>query len=856
MTKWFQLARHNPARVFLYLALVSGNALAENPRISYSPVPDWVRPVGWVADTNWSSISNSAGTRCLLYEAQERPRKAEEYVRVVELMENENGVQDSGSLRFSFNPEFQELCLHRVAVHRAGKTIACLNPSKVRIIQPEPDLDGHVFTGRQTAVLFVEDLRVGDVLEYAYTIRGANPILGGHYASRFIIQSETPAERELFRVVWDDRTPLYQRLHLTEAPPAIKPWGEGREYTWDFTNLPAIPFEDYQPASCEPYPYVEVSDFADWRSVVDWALPLYNASPTNLPSELRALVGHWQSSVPSNDEKARLALEFVQDNLRYTGIELGPDSYRPADPVETFQKRFGDCKGKVVLLRFLLQQMNIESYPALVNSAIHEAIESRLPSPFVFNHVILQIRLDGKIVWVDPTRSHQGGPLWNRYLPPYGKALVICPGNNALEDVPRSRPECAWQQRVTSTFVIKGYKQPVSFTVRTEYLGASADEMREEIAGTPPNDRAKDYLNYYVRLYPGITGGPPLKITDNRPANLLAVEESYTITNLWARDEAAKLWKACLYADNLYNTLTDPKTRLRKFPLALAYPLLRQQEVIVHLPDRDWQITDLGTNIEHDAFSFSYHRQFHGSTVKFNYECRTRLASVPVELIPGYLTRLDRMEDLLTDTLQRSDEDSATGINWLMVVTAMFGAGATVAGGVWYWRRLNANRAAPPPLLITGGPLQGLKGWLFLVGLGLCLAPFVRMVTIGQNWEGYFSIQVWQNFAMPRGASYHPFYGPLLIFELLGNIFLFGLNLLVLGLFFTKRRAFSGHYMGLILYNAIFLILDDVGCALIPSIAATATGRSHVDAIRATIFAVVWCLYMVKSRRVKATFIN
>jgi hypothetical protein len=84
----------------------------------------------------------------LLYESQARPKKAEEFVRDVELMENNDGVQDSGSLRLSFDPQFQELCLHRVVIHRAGKTINRLNPAQVRMIQPEPELNGDVFTGR------------------------------------------------------------------------------------------------------------------------------------------------------------------------------------------------------------------------------------------------------------------------------------------------------------------------------------------------------------------------------------------------------------------------------------------------------------------------------------------------------------------------------------------------------------------------------------------------------------------------------------------------------------------------------------------------------------------------------------
>ena len=86
-----------------------------------------------------------------------------------------------------------------------------------------------MLTGQQTAVLFIEDLRVGDVLEYAYTIRGANPALGGHYSSRFTLESDSVVERELFRVVWDDPTPLQQRLHRTEAQPVITPAGGGAD---------------------------------------------------------------------------------------------------------------------------------------------------------------------------------------------------------------------------------------------------------------------------------------------------------------------------------------------------------------------------------------------------------------------------------------------------------------------------------------------------------------------------------------------------------------------------------------------------------------------------------------------------
>jgi hypothetical protein len=90
--------------------------------------------------------------------------------------------------------------------------------------------------------------------------------------------------------------------------------------------------------------------------------------------------------------------------------------------------------------------------------------------------------------------------------------------------------------------------------------------------------------------------------------------------------------------------------------------------------------------------------------------------------------------------------------------------------------------------------------------------------------------------------------------ELLGNIIMLGLNVLALGLFFTKRRAFPNLFITLALCNAAFLILDDAGCMLIPALKSS--GKNHTEAIRAMFYAIIWSTYMVKSKRVKATFIK
>lgn len=94
-----------------------------NTHVAVAPPSDWVRPVEWNATTPRTPKGKSEGTRYLLDERQEYPQRQEAYIRMVALMENETGVQDSGSLTFYFDPSYQELILHQVQIHRGGQVL-------------------------------------------------------------------------------------------------------------------------------------------------------------------------------------------------------------------------------------------------------------------------------------------------------------------------------------------------------------------------------------------------------------------------------------------------------------------------------------------------------------------------------------------------------------------------------------------------------------------------------------------------------------------------------------------------------------------------------------------------------------
>jgi transglutaminase-like putative cysteine protease len=581
------------------------------------------------------------GVRYLLYERQEHPERQERFTRLAVLLENESGVQDEGTLSFQFDPDYQELWLHAVRVHRSGEVMDRLDLTKLKLSQPEPELGAHIYTGKQTALLFVEDLRVGDVLEYAYTLRGRNPVLGEHYSARIRIQSGVPVERQRIRVVWSRPGKLRVRSPLPDPVQAPKAGAEGVDYQWDFTNLPPITVEDWLPNGFEPFPHLEFSDYGSWGEVVAWALPLYRTGEAAIPPGLRALADEWQAGLATDEERVLAALQFVQDEIRYTGIEIGPDSYRPSQPTKTFEQRFGDCKDKALLFCAILREWGIEAYPALVNSGRGEAVADGLPTPYAFDHVIVKIRFRETAFWVDPTLSHQGGTLEERHLPPVGKALVVREGVDGLEDVP-ARGGREADQVVTSRFRVTDYDAPVSLSVRTVFHAGEADRMRESLTRVGLPELAEDYRNFYARYYPKISGAAPLEIADDRRQNALTVVEQYRIEEIWTLDESSGRWQAHFYPESMMDVLTDPATRLRKMPLRVAYPLRREQELIVDLPDNDWTFPGLDEEVRHDTFQFRYRRVAEGSQVRFSYEIETFAGEVPPALVASTSSGLGR----------------------------------------------------------------------------------------------------------------------------------------------------------------------------------------------------------------------
>lgn len=152
--------------------------------------------------------------------------------------------------------------------------------------------------------------------------------------------------------------------------------------------------------------------------------------------------------------------------------------------------------------------------------------------------------------------------------------------------------------------------------------------------------------------------------------------------------------------------------------------------------------------------------------------------------------------------------------------------------------------------------LQGLGGWLILVGFGVVFGPIRLVYEFGPLYYGIFTDGSFEYLTTPGTDLYHPLWGPLLIFELVFNTLVLLVSIFMIFLFFSKHYLFPWFYVAVTLVMVVFIPFD----AWLGSFVLTdepmfdpATAGEFGRAIGAI---VIWVPYMFLSKRVKATFVE
>lgn len=626
-------------KYFVLFIILSFNCFA-NPVIDNSP-PEWVIDI---------AAPNKAGSddeilHYVLVDTQVDIDSETKFAHVMKRLNTNSAVQNYSSIEIEFDPSYESIALHELCVHRNNQKIDKIHSSRKEVIQQERDIDQHQFNGVKTWVIFLDGIQAGDLIEYSFSKKGRNPAYKGHYFDLLYFQNSFPVEYGHFRIIASSDRRLNFKPHNHAGIPTHRIQDDGKhEWIYEIVNVESYQTESSKPSWYIGFPFIQVSEFSNWHEVAEWGNKLFPL-PGNYSEEMKQLVADWKEHYPEPEKQALQALRFVQNEVRYLGFELGEGSHVPTDPNLVLKQRYGDCKDKTLLLKALLSLLTIESDPVFVNSSIKEHIADWHPTAKIFDHVILQIHLNGRVIWVDPTCSQQGGRLFDSDCTCFGKGLVLNSNITDLSNAPK--PEGISQVIGTTTISFNTSQKGASLTDETIYKGLEADAMRRYCHLSELKELGKSYTNYYSKKYGELEVIDPLTCEDNLEANELTLRSGYWIDDIWKVEEENGAKSIHFSAMNIYETMDFDILPVRTAPLKLVIPMHVIDNTILINQEFEWCDQPFQKKLESDEIAFSYEVKNNANHLHLRYELQTKKDHVPKESIGEHRKLLEKIEDYL-----------------------------------------------------------------------------------------------------------------------------------------------------------------------------------------------------------------
>lgn len=269
---------------------------------------------------------------------------------------------------------------------------------------------------REVAVSFPA-LKVGSII-YLKTKRKVSKVpVPGHFSFEGHLGSATYEHNST--VVFTSKTPL---LHELVDPYKVLSLKETKQKDGTIKVVISqkrphmrFPIEEYSVLPKEEITGFRVSSEKNLNKVKDYFKSKFEEK---INVELPTLAKQWVEEAKvkaSLDEQVNALLAHQVDYFNYVGdwrtIEGG---YIPRDISKIWDTRQGDCKDFAIVLTQMLRALGLNASPALVKrSSFYEAYQyddnRSVIGMFGFNHAIVNLNIDGKDYWLDPTNNSSFG---------------------------------------------------------------------------------------------------------------------------------------------------------------------------------------------------------------------------------------------------------------------------------------------------------------------------------------------------------------------------------------------------------------------------------------------------------------
>ncbi|MEL6276601.1 MAG: DUF3857 domain-containing protein, partial [Bacteroidota bacterium] len=385
-------------------------------------------------------------------------------------------------------------------------------------------------------------------------------------------------------VVPNDNELLYDVHELDE--PVVKRDDKVTTYRWAVENLPAIKWEPFRPVFAKVLPNVQaqlrrfkisdkhVGSYGSWKDFGQLIVELCK-DRDELPASLKAEINQLVAGVDSEAEKIDLLYRFMQERMRYVGVQLGIGGWQPFSAAYVEKNRFGDCKALSNYMGAILKEVGITSYPVLIYSGNRPFDTAREEFPTcVFNHMILYVPSED--TYLECTSSNAPtGYLSESTLD--RNVLLITPEGGQLARTPALEPsEHGHLRRIDLTISEDG---SADLAIQSRHYGGEQEYFRAVYHNLSPKEQ-KEWLHKYNFL-PDVSGeNYQLLVSKEKPEVALTYS---THLDRYAR----KMGKRMFVPINKLFAYDDipPKIEDRKLPVVFKECRFFVDSIYLQLPE-------------------------------------------------------------------------------------------------------------------------------------------------------------------------------------------------------------------------------------------------------------------------------
>jgi len=530
-------------------------------------------PSNWVTETDTglsASKDTSAPYYFILVDYQEQilPDKICRYKRTIEKINDESRIEDASLYITELNDEYHQIVFHVIDLIRDGKRFSVLDKENISVTQRETSLENHITNRINTVSLSIDDLRVGDIVDYqATTIDYASehPLEGKFYHSTFWLTWNCTVLRQKIRIInqsGKDIQAQYCNMENNKPVSITEVFANNQTITKDYIDLSSQLIDDSAPGWLWP-DFMLVTTVAEWPELSDY---LYNYYATRGVFDDEISLDEIQGIDPNDSTEVKIIkiIRFVQNDIRYKGENHGVFTHTPKKSGLTLRKRYGDCKDKTNLLVAFLKCIGVDAHLTLVNTDYGQKISQLSPSPYHFNHMIAQFEFNGKEYYFDATIKKQSGDLDHSASLDYGYGLVLTDNGQQIKKLPYDIEQDIFVLKHVFDFS-KNTTDNNTLKISRVFFANRANNMRYYLNSKDKSVLADEYLKYAKdETDLEFSIDTPLHIiSDDSQSNRLETEEIYIINGLTDNDDNKQLQ----LPTNIY--LEFPTTVNRHHPLGI-----------------------------------------------------------------------------------------------------------------------------------------------------------------------------------------------------------------------------------------------------------------------------------------------